>query len=99
MGAYMQPQGHLQTIVNMIDFKLNPQEALDKYRWQWIEEKKVLVEEDFPKDIKEYLSNKGHEIEYSKDVASFGRGQIILNNNGVYIGGTEKRADGHIAVW
>ena len=99
MGAYMQPQGHLQTVVNMIDFKLNPQEALDKYRWQWIEEKKVLVEEDFPKDIKEYLSNKGHEIEYSKDVASFGRGQIILNNNGVYIGGTEKRADGHIAVW
>ena len=99
MGAYMQPQGHLQTIVNMVDLKLNPQEALDKYRWQWIENRKVLVEEDFPEEIKRYLCNKGHEIEYSKDTASFGRGQIILNDSGVYIGGTEKRADGHIATW
>jgi gamma-glutamyltranspeptidase/glutathione hydrolase len=99
MGAYMQPQGHLQSIVNMIDFNLNPQEALDKYRWQWIEGKKVLVEENFPEDIKNYLVHKGHDIEYSRDVGSFGRGQIILRDGQVYIGGTEKRADGHIAVW
>lgn len=99
MGAYMQPQGHLQAIVNMLDFNLSPQEALDKYRWQWIRDKKVLVEEEFPKDIAKFLINKGHEIEYSKDIASFGRGQIILKYNDTYIGGTEKRADGHIAIW
>ncbi|NMB07572.1 MAG: gamma-glutamyltransferase family protein [Tissierellia bacterium] len=99
MGAYMQPQGHLQTVVNMIDFNLNPQEALDKYRWQWIKDKKILVEEEFPEDIANYLIDKGHEIKYSTDTASFGRGQIIINHNNIYIGGTEKRADGHIAVW
>ncbi len=58
-GAYMQPQGHLQTVVNMIDFNLNPQEALDKYRWQWIKDKKILVEEEFPEDIANYLIDKG----------------------------------------
>ena len=94
----MQPQGHLQSIVNMIDFDLNPQEALDKYRWQWIKEKEVLVEEDFPKHIADFNS-KGHDIRYSKDIGSFGRGQIILRDIKTYIGGTEKRADGHIAVW
>lgn len=99
MGEYMQPQGHLQTVVNMVDFNLNPQEALDKYRWQWIKDKKILVEQDFPKDIKEHLADKGHEIEYSNNIGSFGRGQVILNNKGVYIGGTEKRADGHVSVW
>lgn len=99
MGAYMQPQGHLQTIINMVDFDLNPQEALDKYRWQWIEDRKVLVEEEFPEKIAKYLIDKGHEIEYSKATHTFGRGQIILKNKDVYIGGTEKRADGHIAVW
>lgn len=99
MGAYMQPQGHLQALVNMIDFDLNPQEALDKYRWCWIEDKKILVEEDFPKDIKDYLTKKEHDVRYSKDIGSFGRGQIIIKNGETYIGGTEKRADGHIAVW
>ncbi len=35
--------------------------------------------------------NKGHEIKYSKDISSFGRGQIILKHNNTYIGGTEKK--------
>lgn len=99
MGAYMQPQGHLQSLVNMVDFNLNPQEALDKFRWQWIEGNKILVEEDFPKDIKNYLIHKGHNIQYSRDVGSFGRGQIIVKHGETYVGGTEKRADGHIAAW
>src|SRR5699024_1577783 len=46
MGAYMQPQGHLQVINNIFDHCLNPQEALDRPRWQWIEDKTVLVERD-----------------------------------------------------
>lgn len=101
MGGYMQPQGHLQVLMNLIDFQLNPQAALDKPRWQWIEGKKVLVENDFPQHLATALKRKGHDISVELESGRFGRGQIIFRNNknGVLQGGTEKRTDGHIALW
>ncbi|GAA3537327.1 gamma-glutamyltransferase [Zobellella aerophila] len=36
MDAYMQPQGHMRVVMNMVDFGLNPQAALDAPRWQWL---------------------------------------------------------------
>jgi len=100
MGAFMQPQGHVQVIVNMIDFKLNPQAALDAARWQWKEGKTIDLEPDFPQHIAEALIRKGHDIKMSFDGISFGRGQIILRQeNGVFAGGTEGRADSAIAAW
>lgn len=101
MGGYMQPQGHLQVIMNLIDFNLNPQAALDAPRWMWLEGKKMIVEHDFPKHIINSLISKGHDIQIAVDSGKFGRGQIIFrdNANGIYAGGTEKRTDGHIALW
>lgn len=101
MGGFMQPQGHVQVIMNTIDFQLNPQAALDAPRWQWTGDKKVLVEPTFPNDIAQALARKGHHIQVALDSGSFGRGQIIWRNpeTGVLAGGTESRTDGHIAVW
>lgn len=101
MGGFMQPQGHMQVIMNMIDFKLDPQQALDAPRWQWTEGKKILVEPDLPKRIIKGLMDKGHDIQIEPNLGSFGRGQIIIKNTktGVYCGGTEKRADGSIASY
>ncbi|WP_286163995.1 gamma-glutamyltransferase family protein [Bacillus sp. AFS088145] len=101
MGGYMQPQGHVQVIMNSIDFHLNPQEALDAPRWQWIEGKIVEVEPSFPQEIIKELQAKGHVIKVAKDTGSFGRGQIIWRNedSGVLMGGTESRTDGCIASW
>lgn len=97
MGGYMQPQGHVQVIQNMIDFHMNPQQALDCPRWQWDGGKHVLVERGFSKDVLEQLKQRGHEIEFSDELLSFGRGQIILRQeNGVYVGGTESRGDGAV---
>lgn len=99
MGKYMQPQGHVQVVTNLIDFNHNPQEALDRPRWQWVGNKEILVEPNFSKDILEKLIDLGHEIKYSEDIGSFGRGQIILRKDKVLIGGTEPRADGNISSW
>lgn len=101
MGGYMQPQGHMQVIMNTIDFHLNPQAALDAPRWQWVGEKKIQVEPHFPNHLAQALARKGHQVEMSVDTGGFGRGQIIWRDpdTGVLIGGTEARTDGSIAVW
>ncbi|HEY5562640.1 MAG TPA: gamma-glutamyltransferase family protein [Clostridiaceae bacterium] len=100
MGGFMQPQGHLQVVMNAIDFNMNPQEALDAPRFQWMKDKLVEVEHSFPQHIAQALVRKGHVIKYTVDSSSFGRGQIIWrNDNGVLCGGTEPRTDGTIAVW
>ena len=100
MGGFMQPQGHVQTIMNLIDFHMNPQEALDAPRWQWIGGKKVLVEREFPFSITEELLRKGHEIFVDPESIDFGRGQMIIKQSeDVFAGATEPRADGMVAVW
>jgi len=101
MGGYMQPQGHVQVVTNLIDKHLNPQAALDAKRWQWTEGKRILVEPGFPEDTVKALSASGHDIVKTPDAGSFGRGQIILRDpeTGVLAGGTEMRTDGHIASW
>ncbi len=100
MGGYMQPQGHVQVIMNMIDFGMNPQDALNAPRWQWIGGKKVEIEPGFQPEIAEALLKRGHEIKIQEDFTSFGRGQIILRDeNGVLTGATEPRTDGCVATW
>ncbi len=100
MGGYMQPQGHLQVIHNCIDFGMNPQEALDSPRWQWIEGKKVMIEAGVDEKIINALRARGHELIVTADSIDFGRGQIIWRNaDGVLAGATEPRADGAVAAW
>jgi gamma-glutamyltranspeptidase/glutathione hydrolase len=101
MGGFMQPQGHLQVISNLIDYHCNPQQALDQPRWQWLKNNDIIVEEHMSKDIIEGLKQKGHIVKIEPISGAFGRGQIIWydKKNNVYIGGTESRADGSIASW
>jgi gamma-glutamyltranspeptidase/glutathione hydrolase len=100
MGAYMQPQGHVQVVTNLVDFGLNPQQALDAPRWQWVKEKAFIVESGFSAEIAKSLSRRGHDVSFSLDTPLFGRGQIILREeNGVLVGATESRTDSNIACW
>lgn len=101
MGGFMQPQGHLQVVMNTIDWHLNPQAALDAPRWMWTEGKTVKVEPEFPNDIAEALARKGHNIVRSVDENGFGRGQIIWRDpeTGVLMGGTDRRCDSQIACY
>jgi gamma-glutamyltranspeptidase/glutathione hydrolase len=100
MGGPMQPQAHLQVVSSLVDFRLNPQAALDAPRWQWVEGKKILLEPAYPLHTAAALNRRGHQVSYELGEAGFGRGQIILRlPNGAYLAGTEGRADGYAAVW
>ncbi|KLU61988.1 putative gamma-glutamyltransferase YwrD [Peptococcaceae bacterium CEB3] len=100
MGGFMQPQGHLQVVMNTVDFHLNPQAALDAPRWQWLQGKSVEVEHSVPDHIAEALARKGHHIVRPLGSGGFGRGEIIWRDkHGVLAGGTEPRTDGQVAAW
>ena len=100
MGALMQPQGHFQVLMNRIDFGMNPQDALNAPRWQWRRDNRIELEPGYGAEILADLKRRGHNVSVPADSFSMGRGQIILRNEqGVYVGATEPRADGTVAVW
>ncbi|WP_342387725.1 gamma-glutamyltransferase family protein [Salinicoccus bachuensis] len=100
MGAFMQPQGHLQVAMNLIDYHMNPQSALDAPRWQFKSGMDVEVEDRFDPDIARALARRGHKISVNLEPNSFGRGQVIIRGeDGALIGGTESRTDGSISIY
>ncbi len=100
MGGFMQPQAHLQVMINTIDYNMNPQEALDRPRWQWVGGKTIEVEQSFDNRLALELMRAGHDIVVKANSTAFGRGQIIWrNDDGVLCGATEPRTDGQVAAW
>lgn len=99
MGGFMQPQGHAQVVINMIDDGLDPQAALDRPRVclePGAADGRVAIEEGISAETVSALKNMGHDAYSVSGYARslFGRGQIILNQNGVLWGGSDGRADG-----
>jgi gamma-glutamyltranspeptidase/glutathione hydrolase len=100
MGGFMQPQGHVQMVMNTIDFGLNPQASLDAPRWEWHNRLEVGIEACTSRNLIDDLSNLGHEVSSVDGRLAFGRGQIIWRgDNGTLCGGSEPRTDGMVAVW
>ena len=105
MGGAMQPQGHAQIVINLIDFGMNLQEAGDapRIRHQSSEQPtggfmkdggQLAIEQGFDyKEIRE-LIKKGHNIIY--DLGSFGGYQAIMIDyiSKIYFGASESRKDG-----
>ena len=98
MGGFQQPQGQLQVISNMIDFGMNPQEALDYARFRIdIEDKTTFAEDSIDQEVISGLKSKGHSVSLISGVnrGFFGGGQIInRTDEGVLIGGSDPRKDG-----
>lgn len=100
MGGFMQPQGHLQVVLNTIEYGMNPQAALDHPRWQWVGKNTIEVEQTFPNDLAQALLRAGHDIVVKADPIGFGRGEIIWRDDqGILCGACEPRTDGQVAVW
>lgn len=95
MGGHMQPQGHVQMMVNTLDYGMNPQTSLDAPRWFWGEERYVQVEPTFDTGVVTELEKKGHEMVVDDEIDFVGCGQIIWRlPSGVYVAGSEGRTDG-----
>jgi len=94
MGAHMQPQGHVQVVVNLTDYGMNPQAALDAPRWQITTGNQVFLEQTVPRATALALSDRGHAIHLTPEGRSFGKGQIILRQGETLVAASEPRADG-----
>ena len=100
MGGFMQPQGHLQVVLNTVEYGMNPQAALDHPRWQWVGRNTIEVEQSFDNALAQALQRAGHDIVVKADPIGFGRGEIIWRmEDGTLCGACEPRTDGHVAVW
>ena len=110
MGGAMQPQGHVQILVNLIDYGLNLQEAGDAARWQhdgstdydhpkMADGGYVYLESGIPWDVVAELKRRGHDIR--TDLGGFGGYQAIEwdAKNHTYLGASESRKDGQAAGW
>ncbi|HXI13547.1 MAG TPA: gamma-glutamyltransferase [Thermoanaerobaculia bacterium] len=108
MGGAMQPQGHVQILVNMIDFGMNVQEAGDAARWQHNGSSEptgesmtdggfVEVEAGTPLKTIQELMRRGHDVRFG--LGGYGGYQAILWNDAqkVYYGASESRKDGQAA--
>ncbi|MEO7993482.1 MAG: gamma-glutamyltransferase family protein [bacterium] len=95
MGGHMQPQGHLQMVLNLAHHDLNPQAALDAPRWRWDQGNAVAVEAHADPAIIAELRAMGHDVTVEPASVQFGRGQMILRlPGGGYVAGSDSRADG-----
>lgn len=101
MGGFMQPQGHMQVVVGLMDDDLDPQAALDRLRFRLTEadpQSTVDLEEGFPAETRDALMQMGHTVKELSGYArvGFGFGQIIRRDpaTGVLCAGSEPRADG-----
>lgn len=104
MGGDMQPQGHVQIIVNLIDYDMDLQAAGDAARYRFYGGAEptgdqpdgvgfVAMENGVPPDVRAELERRGHRIRPAD--GSFGGYQAIMRNpNGVYEAATEMRKDG-----
>ncbi|GIX34893.1 MAG: gamma-glutamyltranspeptidase [Lysobacteraceae bacterium] len=110
MGGAMQPQGHAQIVMNLVDFGMNLQEAGDAPRIHHdgstepagqvtrMEDGGVLnLESGFDPEVQRELARRGHRIQLA--VGPFGGYQAIARDaeNGVWIGASESRKDGQAA--
>jgi gamma-glutamyltranspeptidase/glutathione hydrolase len=97
MGGDMQPQGHVQFLVNLIDFGMNLQEAMDAPRIRHLKGMEVYLEEGIPDETAVALSQKGHQIiRELSPINQVGGGQAIFldRKQNVLLGGSDRRKDG-----
>ncbi|MEZ4864587.1 MAG: gamma-glutamyltransferase [Caldilineaceae bacterium] len=111
-GADTQVQTNLQLVTHIIDFGMNPQEAVEAPRWRSLQnpmestiphtcEDRLQLEGRFPAEVRAGLAQKGHDLEILSDWGGAGSAQAILihPDSGALMGGSDPRRDGYAVGW
>jgi gamma-glutamyltranspeptidase / glutathione hydrolase len=98
MGGAIQPQGHVQVLVNLIDLKMSLQEAIDAPRYRFMSGREVLMEDELGPNVIGQLLKLGHLKAMPTGIlrSSMGGGQAILIDpmNKTLLGASDSRKDG-----
>jgi gamma-glutamyltranspeptidase/glutathione hydrolase len=95
MGADMQPQGHLQMIVRLIDYQQNPQACADGPRWKVTLDGQIALEHAVAPAVAAELARRGHNIRHTERWnMEYGSAQLIYKLSDGYLAASEPRRDG-----
>ena len=96
MGGSMQPQGHVQLLLNLLVFGMDPQAAVDAPRFRSYDGKRLALEAPIGPDAREALERMGHRLLDESGVA-FGGAQLVLRLERGWAGASDPRKDGMAA--
>lgn len=96
MGGSMQPQGHMQVVLRLVDHGDDPQAALDAPRWR-VQGGRLVELEPGLWGSEDRLRELGHDVRRAVVQHPFGVGQVIVRSGAALIGGSDGRGDGFAA--
>jgi gamma-glutamyltranspeptidase / glutathione hydrolase len=89
--------------LNLVEFGMDPQTALDAPRFNWLRDKTFALEAGMGEVVWQELARRGHDLLPAEQAAQqhYGGGQVIVRDpeSGVLIGGSEPRNDGMAVGW
>ena len=98
MGGPIQPPGHVQTLVRLLTYGMNPQAALDAPRWKVNGGLSIDLESSAAPELRAGLAALGHALESVPDsYMDFGAGQFIVRSDDGYVAASDPRRDGQAA--
>ena len=93
MGGAYQPCGHARLVSNLVDFGLDPQEAIDAPR-AFADAGELKVERGYPEAVRRELAGKGHKVVVPEGPLGGAQAILIDHENGVLLGASDPRKDG-----
>lgn len=96
MGGAYQPQGHVQVLLNLLEFGMDLQEAIDAPRVAHASGKRITVEDPIPDAVRRKLEELGHEVGTAGRL-SYGGAQAVMKLPRGWAAGSDPRKDGHAA--
>ena len=101
-GSYGIPQTTSQMLLNLLEFGMNIQQAIEAPRFRCLAGRKVEMEDRFPEEVRRQLELKGHEVQlvegWSRSVGG-AQGILVDLESGSFSGGADPRRDGYAMGW